>query len=54
MTAGYGTDWVLSVVVWGGDEIVFIKSKGTRMTRIARIRADLSHLIYRIDRIRFQ
>jgi hypothetical protein len=30
----------LGVVVWI-DEVGFIKSKGTRMPRIARIRADL-------------
>jgi hypothetical protein len=35
---------VLGVVVWI-DEVVFIKSKGTRMPLIARIRADLGVLI---------
>jgi len=35
---------VMGVVVWV-DEIVFIKLKGTRMTRIARIRADLGFQI---------
>ena len=44
MTAGSGIGWVLGFVVWG-DEIVSIKSKGTRMLRIARIRADLGFLI---------
>ncbi len=33
VTAGYGIGWVLDVVVWV-DEVVFIKSKGTRMTQI--------------------
>ena len=40
MTAGYGRGWFMGMVVWV-EEIVFIKSKGTRITRIARIRTDL-------------
>jgi hypothetical protein len=40
VTAGYGIGLVLDVVVWI-DDAVFIKSNGTRMTLIARIRADL-------------
>jgi hypothetical protein len=44
VTAGYGIGFVLGVVVWI-DEVVFIKTNGTRMTQIARIRADLGILI---------
>ncbi len=58
MAAGYVRSWVMDVVVWV-EEIVFIKSKGTRMPRIRRIRTDLgfcfSFLIEqekRINRIR--
>jgi hypothetical protein len=40
LTTGYGFGVVLGVVVWI-DEVVFIKSKGTRMPLIARICADL-------------
>jgi hypothetical protein len=43
-TTGYGIGWVLDVVVWI-DEVVFIKSKGTRMPQIARMRADLEVMI---------
>jgi hypothetical protein len=33
VTAGYGKGYIMSMVVWF-EEIVFIKPKGTRMTRI--------------------
>lgn len=45
VTAGSGKGWVMSMVDWA-EEIVFIKTNGTRMTWIARIRADLGFLNY--------
>jgi hypothetical protein len=41
---GYGIGWVLGVVIWI-DEEVFIRSKGTRIPLIGRIRTDLGVLI---------
>jgi hypothetical protein len=42
--AGFGRGWIMCMVVLV-EELVFIKTKGTRMTRIARIRADLGFRI---------
>jgi len=43
-TDGGAPEGGMGVVVWV-DEVIFIKLNGTRMTRIARIRADLGFLI---------
>ncbi|MCG2737526.1 MAG: hypothetical protein L6282_14175 [Candidatus Methanoperedenaceae archaeon] len=40
VTAGYEKGYIIGMVVWV-EEIVFIKPKGTRMTRIRRILTDL-------------
>jgi hypothetical protein len=40
VAAEHGIGFVLGVVVWI-VEVIFIKTNGTRMTQIARIRADL-------------
>jgi hypothetical protein len=44
VAAGYGIGLFFCVVVWV-YEIIFIKLNRTRMTLIARIRADLGFLI---------